>query len=36
MVRVNGLKLFEDIKDYIFNCEIEVLDEFDFIIFLIC
>lgn len=26
MVRVNGLKLIEDIKDNIFNCEIEVFN----------
>lgn len=34
-VRVNGSKLFEDIKDYTSNCETEALDELDFTIPLI-
>lgn len=34
-VRVNGSKLFEDIKDNTSNCETEALDELDFTIPLI-
>lgn len=35
MVRVNGSKLIEDIKDNTSNCETEALDELDFTIPLI-